>query len=233
MECGIYQGEYLSLLKYTAFIDPLIREIERSGHGCCITGIPTSPLGYANDIATACFSKGKIDRVLEMVYAHSIKWRYKSNASKSAIMNYGETKKEIDKVKKYRTFKLGSQKVPEKITYDHVGDFSERINELVSKGRRCFNAISYLGVKKRGITIKTFVTLFWSIVVPVTNFGSELCILKGCDIEVLRKFQRHIGRCQRYPDRTPNYSAYIPLGWLSLVNQNQKTYVPENYILSR
>ena len=37
-------GRYLSLLKYTAFIDPLIRDIERSGHGCCIAGIPTSPL---------------------------------------------------------------------------------------------------------------------------------------------------------------------------------------------
>ena len=58
MECGIHQGEYLSLLKYTAFIDPLIRDIERSGHGCCITGISTSPLGYTDDIATACFSKG-------------------------------------------------------------------------------------------------------------------------------------------------------------------------------
>ena len=61
MECGIHQGGYLSLLKYTAFIDPLLREIEESGIGCCISGIPTSPLGYADDIAAACLTKAKID----------------------------------------------------------------------------------------------------------------------------------------------------------------------------
>ena len=34
---------------------------------------------------------------------------------------------------------------------------------------------------------------------------------------MLTKFQRAIGRrCQRFYQRTPNYSAYGPIGWLSL-----------------
>ena len=62
MECGIHQGGYLSLLKYTTFIDPLLRAIEQSGLGCTIADIPTSPLAsYADDMTTACFSKTKID----------------------------------------------------------------------------------------------------------------------------------------------------------------------------
>ena len=224
MECGIHQGGYLSLLKYTAFIDPLLRSIENSKIGCCIDGIPTCPLGYADDMAAASVSKARTDRILSMVYAHSKKWRYKYNASKSAIMIYGESKREHEKGKKYRTFKLGPQKVPEKHVYDHVGvknclfgDFSERLEDRVSKGRRCFNALCSLGVKKRGISMKTCATLFWSIVIPVATFGCELWPLKGQEIENLRKFQRQLGRrCQRLPDRSPNYSAYVPLGWLSI-----------------
>ena len=224
MQCGIHQGGYLSLLKYTAFIDPLLRQIEESGLCCKISGIPSSPLGYADDMATACLSKTKLDNVLKTVYSHSIKWRYSYNAAKSAVMIYGETRNEHAKGKKHRLFKLGPQKVPEKCAYEHVGvknclfgDFSERLEDRISKGRRCFNALCSLGIKKRGITIKTCATLFWSIVIPVTTYGSELWVLKGSEIEKIRKFQREIGRrCQRFPDRSPNHSAYTALGWLSI-----------------
>ena len=201
-----------------------MREIEESGLGCCISGIPTSPLGYADDMAAACLTKQKIDHVLRMVYAHSLKWRYKYNASKSAVMIYGETRRENAVGKKNRVFKLGPQKVPEKCSYDHVGvknclfsDYTERVEERISKGRRCFNALCSLGIKKRGITMRTCATLFWSIVIPVVTYGSEVWVIKSHETELLRKFQRQIGRrCQRFPDRSPNYSAYGPLGWLSI-----------------
>ena len=52
---------------------PLLRQIEESGMGCCISGIPTSPLGYVDDMAASCLTKSKIDYVLRMVYAHSLK----------------------------------------------------------------------------------------------------------------------------------------------------------------
>ena len=116
--------------------------------GCCISGIPTSPLGYADDMAASCLTKSKIDYVLRMVYAYSLKWRYKYNASKSAVMIYGETRRENAIGKKNRMFQLGPQRVPEKCSYDHVGvknclfgDYTERVVEGRSKGRRCFNAL--------------------------------------------------------------------------------------------
>ena len=41
-------------------------------------------------------------------------------------------------------------------------------------------------------------------------------VLSSTEVEELRKFQRYVGRkCQRFPKRFPNYSAYIPLGWMS------------------
>ena len=85
MECGIHQVFFLSLLKYTAFIDPR-RSLESSGLGCKIAGIPTNPVGYADDMASACFSKVNVDKSLTIISDYANKWRYSYNAKKSAIM---------------------------------------------------------------------------------------------------------------------------------------------------
>ena len=57
MRCGIHQGGFLSLLKYAAFIDPLLREIENSGFVSRILNIPSSPVGYADYLSLCSLSK--------------------------------------------------------------------------------------------------------------------------------------------------------------------------------
>ena len=79
---GIHQGGYLSLIKYLAFINSLLVNLENSNLCCAIYGISVSPLGYADDIATASISKTKTDRVLQIFYDHSCTWRYKFNPKK-------------------------------------------------------------------------------------------------------------------------------------------------------
>ena len=37
-------------------------------------------------------------------------------------------------------------------------------------------------------------SLFWTIVVPVVTYGSEVWVMKGDKIESLRKFQQNVGR---------------------------------------
>ena len=69
LRCGIHQGGYLSLIKYLAFINSLLVNLENSNLCCAIYGISVSPLGYA-------------DRVLQIVYDHSCTWRYKFNPKK-------------------------------------------------------------------------------------------------------------------------------------------------------
>ena len=49
MQCGIHQGGFLSLMKYTAFIDSLLLELERSQLCCTVCKIQSSPAGYADD----------------------------------------------------------------------------------------------------------------------------------------------------------------------------------------
>ena len=82
MKCGIHQGGYLSLVKYIAFINTLIECLEESNLCANIYGLNVSPLGYADDIASASTSKNKVDAVLKIVFDHSRKWRYDFNAKK-------------------------------------------------------------------------------------------------------------------------------------------------------
>ena len=92
-----------------------------------------------------------------------------------------------------------------------------RTVDRLSRGIRAFNAATSIGVKKKGLSMAVCSTLFWSIIVPSISYGSELGVMRPDEIETIRKFQRYIGRrCQRFPSKSPNFSAYYSLGWLSL-----------------
>ena len=195
MQCGIHQGGYLSLFKYVAFIDPLIIEIQNSDVGSAIANIPACPLGYADDMAAACPSRLKLDRTLQISNNYSKQWEYKYNAKKSAVMIYGENCHEHKKGKKFRTFRLGKDKVNETIEYDHVGvknclfgNYCSRTDERVIKARRAFNSILNTGIKRKGLNMSVVTSLFWSIIVPIATYGSEVWVMKGEEIDTLRKF---------------------------------------------
>ena len=147
MLCGIHQGGFLSLTKYVAFINALLDTQEKSNLCCSIEKIPSTPVGYADDVATACISKLKTDGVLQIVYKFGCKWRFSFNAKKSAILVYGENKRDGIKARKFRMFKLGGERVKERFEYDHVGvkactlnEDNESVEEKISKGRRVLNA---------------------------------------------------------------------------------------------
>ena len=225
MKCGIHQGGFLSLLKYAAFIDPLLREIETSGFVSRIINIPASPVGYADDLSLCSLSKFNMDQVLKIVYKYSCKWRFYYNASKSAVMTYGENKREASRNSKFRNFQLGTEKVKERIEYDHVGiknclfsDTTPRTEDRISRGRRAFNAIASIGIKKDGVCFNVCSNVYWAIIVPIVSYGSELWVLQPDENELLSKFQRYVSRrCQRFPKRSPNFSAVSPLGWIDIL----------------
>ena len=223
MQCGIHQGGFLSLMKYTAFIDSLLQDLEKSQLCCTVCNIPSSPAGYADDLAAVTISKGRTDAVHKMVYEYGMKWRFSFNAKKSAVLVYGETKKSHDRNSQHRVFKLGPEKVPEKHEYDHVGvkacifESNSRVEEKVSKARRTLNASSGLGVKKNGLSMQACCIIFWSVVVPVLTFGAEIWFLSDDDMEKILKFQIFAGRrVQRFPHRTPRFCSFYGLGWIRL-----------------
>ena len=224
MTCGIHQGGYLSLVKYISFINTLVEELENSRLCCSINAFSVSPVSYADDLATASLAKSNVDLIMRIAYNHSCKWRYKYNARKSAVLVYGEKASETRKFHLYREYRIGPDKVYEKESYDHVGvkscingGFSVRTQEKIKKGRRAFYSVLGLGIKKRGLNMSTCNLIFWSLVVPITLFGSELWVLQEQDITDLDSFQRLVGRrIQRFHPRSPTHTSIRGLGWLRL-----------------
>ena len=105
-------------------------------------------------------------------------------------MVYGENKSEYKKGSKFREFSICKKKVKETTTYDHVRiknclfhDYKPRTEERISKGRQAFNAITSVGIKKKGISMNVCSTLFWSIIAPIVTYGSEVWVARGDEIE--------------------------------------------------
>ena len=175
-------------------------------------------------MAKSSTSKHNLDRALTIVTEYSNRWRYSYNAAKSNIMVYGESRREFKIGRKDRMFNICNERVKEAESYDHMGiknclfsNYKPRTEERISKGRRAFNAITSVGIKRKGVSMKVCSTLFCSIIAPIVTYGSKIWVLRGDEIESIRKFQRMVGRrCQRLHPKSPNYSVYLPLGWMSL-----------------
>ena len=145
----------MSLIKYTAFINSLIVILQNSGPCCSIGRIPSTPVGYADDLAAACLSERMLEVALGLVYCHGLTWRYQYNAKESGIMIFGETKAANKHNAEVRHFSLGRDRVRERLSYDHVGvtlclylDDVSGVEGRLAKARRTFNAISGLGIRK-------------------------------------------------------------------------------------
>ena len=211
-------------MKYLAFIDSLLVILEESGLCCIICGLNIFPLGYADDVAAASISKNRTDQILDIVFKHSCKWRYKFNPKKSAVLVYGESLYERKRNAENRIYRLGKHQIKEQCKYEHLGltnyvdeSFNDRVQEKVRKGRKAMNAAAGIGLKPGGITIYACSILFWAMIVPITTFSCELWVLSDNDIKILEEFQRYSGRpIQRFHYKSLNQTSYSGLGWIRL-----------------
>ena len=161
---------------------------------------------------------------MHIVNNHWCVWRYDFNASKSGVLVYGKNKRENKRNSLIRNFKLGREKVKEKLNYDHLGikasifeDGTSGIDERLAKGRRALNTTSGLGIRNNGLTIYACCVIFCCIVMPIATFGAELWILDDKCIKLLESFQMYVGRkVQRLYIKSPNVCAYFPLEWMRI-----------------
>ena len=224
LQRGIHQGFFLSLMKYVIFINSLLVELKKENICCKLYTTPSTPLGYADDVATCCLTKRRLDRAMDIVHSHGCTWRYELNAKKSGVLVYGETSAEHERNSLERIFKLGPDKVKERRFYDHVGvrncisqDELSGIEERITKGRRSFNAIAGIGVRRGGLTMATCSFIYWTVIVPTTLFGCELWITNDTKLDAIDEFQNYVGkRVQRFHPRIPNSCSTYGLGWMSL-----------------
>ena len=65
------------MMEYTIFINSLLVKPKEENICCKIVNIFSPHLGYADDVATACLSKPKLDWAMDIVYGYDIcPWVY-------------------------------------------------------------------------------------------------------------------------------------------------------------
>ena len=225
MNCGIHQGGFLSLVKYVAFVNSLLVQLKESALCCAVAGVQTTPLGYADDLATCTLSGNKMSQVLQIVEQHGRTWRYTFNAGKSGVMVYGENNAEMRIGMDNRMFSLEGMRVKEKFYYEHVGikaclkgDTHTRTTEKIKKARKVLNMATCLGIKRGGLNMATCCLIFWTVVIPTLCYGCEIWVLKPNDISLLETFQRYCAkRIQRLHPRSLNATCMMCLGWINIV----------------
>ena len=109
-----------------------------------------SPM-YADDLAD---TPSKLQQMLDTVHAYACKWHYKFNASKSAILVFGESLQSRTRNRLCRTWYLGLDIVPESDTVRHLGSSTHCWNilhnktmERASSARSAFFALNSLGTR--------------------------------------------------------------------------------------
>ena len=54
----------MSLLKNMVFINSLLIQLRDSGHCCKISQVPSTPVGYADDLVSGCINESKLRQVM-------------------------------------------------------------------------------------------------------------------------------------------------------------------------
>ena len=119
---------------------------------------------------------------------------------------------------------MGKDNIKEKNSYDNVGYkaciggiYTERTSEKISKGRKALCSVSSIGIHKGEINMMSSNIIFWSIIISIITYASELWVMKLSDLDKLDEFQRFAGRkIQRFGPRSPSVTSFAGLGWLRL-----------------
>jgi hypothetical protein len=172
---GVRQGCTLSPLLFLIFVEGLSQELRKTVIGIQEGKIRLNHLLFADDLALCAGSQQDLQRLLHIVYMYSGKWRFKFNIAKSNVMVVSGKAQKGQPLEYF----LGLDALKVVKTYKYLGlDFEDSLRwtqtrqRLVAKAKRRTAMLSK--ALSEGLSLKAAETIWWSMIVPVLNFGAEL-----------------------------------------------------------
>ena len=108
----------------------------------------------ADDVALITLTRSDLNKMIDLRYQYSCKWRYTLNPSKSVVLVFGESLSRHNRLRKNRHWKLGEDPVSENTEHRHVGILlsttlknTEKISLACPKTRYYFFALVGSGLK--------------------------------------------------------------------------------------
>lgn len=176
---GTRQGGVLSPFLYLLYINDLLYQLESSGLGFCIYDINCCCPSVADDMLLGSYSKVGLDKMMNICFRYSVKWRYLYNALKSLVIVFNESKNVYQQSN--RTWMLGNDQVHEGTEYVHLGvrcdkymSIDENIKLATNRIRRTFLSLSNCGIYEDGFNPISIKHIYNSVVLPKALYGCEL-----------------------------------------------------------
>lgn len=239
---GVRQGENLSPVLFTLFLNDLEAFVARSYNGMStfsdmVSGVLETDeiviyvnlylLLYADDTILLAEGEGELQAALNGMNHYCNTWKLKINAAKSKIVVFSR-----GKIKKIPVFKLGEDRIEVVTQYSYLGvmfNYNNRFHEAVQKqynqaSRAMFSLISK--IRKFGLPVDVSLDLFDKLITPIVLYGSEVWGFTGENIYC----KLHLQFCRlllRAGKSTPACMIYGELGVVSLsyyVNSRMLNY---------
>ena len=213
---GVRQGCTLSPLLFLIFVEGLSQELRKRPGGLREGKITLNHLLFADDLAICAGSRKDLQHLLDVVYKYSCRWRFKFNIAKSNVMVIATKQKQ----NQYHKYFLGFEVLQVVKTYKYLGlDFQDSLRWTITRQRLVAKAKGRTAMLSKalseGLSLQAGEVIWWSMIVPVLNFGCELWGAVKC--KEMEQVQTEVGRrLLGVSKKTTKAAVRGELGWLSL-----------------
>ena len=184
IECGVRQGDTLSLTLFGLYINDLIEDVKGLDPGIPTGTCKVSILVYADDVVILTENEKDLQKILDVISEWGRKWWIKFNNQKSNVVHYRKRNTEPTRINFYLSNQLVERVKQYKylgvILHEHV-DFGVTAEVLAGAGGRALGSILHKYKQIKGLGYYTYSKLYQSCVCPVLDYASEIWGYKGYD----------------------------------------------------
>jgi ribonuclease HI/endonuclease/exonuclease/phosphatase family metal-dependent hydrolase len=227
IESGVRQGDPLSPLLFSIFIDGLVTHIKNLNAGIEIDAQYLSLLLYADDIVLIANSAEHMQIMLDGIHEYSVKWRFEVNLapSKTAVMlfNCGENEKNF-------RYMIGDKQVGITDQYDYLGvEITSPLNwdatktRMIAKANRNMWRTWTMGIRSGCLSVQASDRIYTALVRSQMEYAAEIWGgLPKKKWQAAEKVQVEMGKLILHcPTRTNNECVNGELGWWPIHARHQ------------
>ena len=179
---GVKQGCSMSPLLFSIFINDILDEIKELKLGVDIPNVAELLCGllYADDLVSLVDHPEKLQPLLDCITRWALRWGMSANASKCAIVCFGQNFQETTEQLKQSSFTICGNPVPIANHYKYLGcifqsdlSWNMELKNRADAGRRALFANKSI-FQNRKIKVGVKLNLIKSIVLPVILYGAEI-----------------------------------------------------------
>jgi hypothetical protein len=236
IDVGLRQGCLMSPILFAIYINGIAEEIKGAKLGARLILRREENVGilmFADDIALLADDQTELQKLMDLTYDYSRKWRFTFNYDKCAVVVFGNPEQKFAYGNCDSTctcgyhWRLGTKLIKQVTSYKYLGveldqklswkEFKERI---ASKAKKNVSAIWGMGMAYGKLSVKAGINLYEALVRSVLEYGA--IVWEGVRWEEGERIQREMGRrILKCHSKTTNESVLGELGMWTLKTRRE------------